>query len=453
MRVERAARAARAATVCGDAAALAGAVAVTGFGASITIAAVLCGLLLYRAVGAHGGLGGVPGAREARSAAFVTVGAGFLLASLAPVVGIAPQSRVVAAASAGVILVAIARTVVCFGYAMSARRLRLIRPALLVGDGVDAGELLANMEAWPDLPFDVVGVCADTEAHTFGHVPVLGRARACALVARDLGVRTVMIAPAALGHGAGAAIRAELLEAGIAVILIPNITQIEAARLSSRQLGGLPVLTVSRRDQSLRNGCKRGFDFIVSASLLAVLSPLLLAVAAAVRLDTAGPVLFRQSRIGRHGTAFTMWKFRTMRPDAEALLAELRASTGAHREPGTKLFKKRDDPRITQVGRWLRRASIDELPQLWNVLIGEMSLVGPRPALGEEVATFDDLTLRRLGVKPGITGLWQTSGRSDASFLTYSRLDAFYADNWTLAGDARILLKTIPAVVGARGAY
>ena len=113
----------------------------------------------------------------------------------------------------------------------------------------------------------------------------------------------------------------------------------------------------------------------------------------------------------------------------------------------------RDDPRVTRIGRWLRKTSLDELPQLWNVLVGEMSLVGPRPALPHEVAEFDDFTLRRLRVKPGITGLWQVSGRSDASFATYSRMDAFYAENWTLLGDLRIIGKTIPVVFGSRGAY
>src|SRR5207245_2059845 len=148
-----------------------------------------------------------------------------------------------------------------------------------------------------------------------------------------------------------------------------------------------------------------------------------------------------------------VWKFRTMRNDAESLLVDLRRELPNGKGHGNGLFKLRDDPRVTRFGRWLRRTSIDELPQLWNVLRGDMSLVGPRPALASEIAEFDDLTLRRLRVKPGITGLWQISGRSDASFATYSRMDAFYAENWTLVGDLRILSKTIPVVFGSKGAY
>jgi lipopolysaccharide/colanic/teichoic acid biosynthesis glycosyltransferase len=178
-----------------------------------------------------------------------------------------------------------------------------------------------------------------------------------------------------------------------------------------------------------------------------LLTPLLVALAVLVRLDSPGPAYFRQRRIGKDGAPFELWKFRTMRVDAEALLAQLGAGDGAG------LFKLRNDPRVTRIGRWLRKTSLDELPQLWNVLLGEMSLVGPRPALPHEVAEFDDFTLRRLRVKPGITGLWQVSGRSDASFATYSRMDAFYAENWTVLGDLRILAKTIPVVFGSKGAY
>jgi len=208
------------------------------------------------------------------------------------------------------------------------------------------------------------------------------------------------------------------------------------------------VLRLVRRYSLLRRATKRAFDLAGATLLLVFLTPFLVAVAALIRLDSRGPAFFRQVRVGRNGALFELWKFRTMRADAEAMLLELE-----RQNESDGLFKVRDDPRVTRVGRWLRRTSLDELPQLWNVFLGEMSLVGPRPALPQEISRFDDFTLRRLRVRPGMTGLWQVSGRSDASFATYSRMDAFYAENWTIVGDLQILLRTIPVVFGSKGAY
>jgi exopolysaccharide biosynthesis polyprenyl glycosylphosphotransferase len=325
----------------------------------------------------------------------------------------------------------------------------LVRRVLLVGDGADAYELLENIEAWPGLGVEIVGVCADTTKPSVRGLPVLGLSRSCNLVARDLGVRTVVLAPGSLEPQACSKIHSELLDSEIEVILAPNVAQVDSGRLSARQFGGLPVLRLEQREQRVRRAGKRSFDLVLSLVLIVVLTPVFLGIAALIKLDSRGPAYFRQRRVGKDGASFELWKFRTMRVDAEALLLELREQNEAHGH----LFKVRDDPRITAFGRWLRRTSLDELPQLWNVLVGEMSLVGPRPALPHEIAEFDDFTLRRLRVKPGITGLWQVSGRSDASFATYSRMDAFYAENWTLLGDLRILTKTIPVVFGSKGAY
>ncbi|MGH9282310.1 MAG: sugar transferase, partial [Acidimicrobiales bacterium] len=177
------------------------------------------------------------------------------------------------------------------------------------------------------------------------------------------------------------------------------------------------------------------------------LTPVLAVSALAVKLTSRGPVLFRQQRVGRNGVAFELLKLRTMIVGAEAVRPAL---VGAGNGP---LFKLRDDPRRTRVGRWLRRFSLDELPQLWNVLRGDMSLVGPRPALASEVGAWSPELHQRLRVKPGITGMWQVEGRSDASFATYERLDLYYVDNWSLLRDVVILFRTIPAVLSARGAY
>jgi exopolysaccharide biosynthesis polyprenyl glycosylphosphotransferase len=194
---------------------------------------------------------------------------------------------------------------------------------------------------------------------------------------------------------------------------------------------------------------KEFVDRAGAALLIALLSPLFLAIAWRVRCDSAGPALFRQVRVGRNGREFRIFKFRTMYTDAEARLAALR---GLNENDGV-LFKMRDDPRVTRIGRTLRRYSLDELPQLFNVVLGQMSLVGPRPPLPAEVAMYHDDVLRRLVVKPGMTGLWQVSGRSDLPWEEAVRLDLRYVENWSLSLDLMILLRTLTAVVRSSGAY
>jgi exopolysaccharide biosynthesis polyprenyl glycosylphosphotransferase len=191
------------------------------------------------------------------------------------------------------------------------------------------------------------------------------------------------------------------------------------------------------------------FDRISAALALAVLAPLFTVIALAIKLSDKGPVFFRQTRIGKDGHTFTLWKFRTMVVDAETQKAELLPQNDGN----GRLFKMRRDPRVTRAGAWLRRWSLDELPQLLNVLFGNMSLVGPRPALPDEVAAYGDHMRRRLVVKPGITGLWQVSGRSDLSWDEAERLDVRYVENWSLALDLQILWKTLSAVAHHAGAY
>ena len=191
-------------------------------------------------------------------------------------------------------------------------------------------------------------------------------------------------------------------------------------------------------------------DRVIALLALIVLAPVLLALVLAIRLDSSGPALFRQRRVGRNGKTFTMLKFRSMRSGAEN---ELPALLGRNEVDGGVLFKLRSDPRVTAVGRWLRRTSVDELPQLINVLTGSMSLVGPRPPLPDEVAAYPATARRRLTVKPGLTGLWQVSGRSDLSWEDSLRLDLSYVDDWSLALDTAVLFKTFGAVLRADGAY
>ena len=408
-------------------------------------------LLLLRQWGAYRRGLAYPLGAELKAVGLAGVSGALLLLQLGPSVGLSPQVSAVEATLLPIALFAGSRLLLRGTGAMLRKRRTLVRRVLLVGDGPDAYELLENLDAWPGHGIEVVGVCADTTKPSVHGLPVLGLTRSCNLVARDLGLHTVILASAALDPHDVSKIHTELLDSEREVILAPNVADVEATRLSTRQLGGVPVLRLHQRQDGWHRVGKRAFDLVIATLLIVLLTPLLIALAAGVKFDSAGPAYFRQRRVGRNGGHFELWKFRTMRVDAESMLAELTNATAT--ADGNGLFKMRDDPRVTRFGRWLRRTSLDELPQLWNVVLGEMSLVGPRPALPHEVAEFDDFTLRRLRVKPGITGLWQVSGRSDASFATYSRMDAFYAENWTLVGDLRILLRTIPVVLRSRGAY
>jgi exopolysaccharide biosynthesis polyprenyl glycosylphosphotransferase len=193
---------------------------------------------------------------------------------------------------------------------------------------------------------------------------------------------------------------------------------------------------------------KRIFDIIVSGIVLLLLSPILLAVILWIRLDSEGPIFFSQKRVGKEGKFFTMWKFRSMYIDAEERKAVLMEKT-----KGVSRFKMKKDPRVTSVGRFIRKFSIDELPQIWNVFTGDMSLVGPRPPLPDEVAEYTLDHFKRLNVTPGITCIWQVSGRSDIPFEKQVKMDLEYIDNQSLFYDIVLLFRTIPAVLSARGAY
>ena len=193
---------------------------------------------------------------------------------------------------------------------------------------------------------------------------------------------------------------------------------------------------------------KRAFDVVVAGLGTIIISPLLLVLALAVKVTSPGPVLYRQTRVGQRGRPFTMLKFRTMQVGADAMIESLRREHGVD----NLMFKMADDPRVTRIGRVLRKFSLDELPQLINVIKGEMSLVGPRPPLPEEVTRYEDWQFDRLEVPPGISGLWQVSGRSDLSFDDCVRLDLFYIENWSLAYDLYIIAKTLPVLVSRRGA-
>jgi exopolysaccharide biosynthesis polyprenyl glycosylphosphotransferase len=281
-------------------------------------------------------------------------------------------------------------------------------------------------------------------------IPVVGDLDAVGEAVRSGGHRVV-----AIGRASGWTPRRmhqlawELEGLGADLVVDPGLMEVAGPRLHVAPVDGLPLL---RLTQPVFNGLPRlvkaAVDRVGAAALLLVVAPLLIALAIAVKSD-GGPVFFRQTRVGRDGELFRMLKFRSMVPDAEKLRAELVGQD----EGAGPLFKIRRDPRITRTGAWLRKYSLDELPQLFNVLAGSMSLVGPRPPLPEEVAKYGRDAQRKLRVRPGLTGLWQVSGRSDLSWDESVRLDLRYVENWTMALDALILWKTFGAIIRGNGAY
>ncbi len=242
----------------------------------------------------------------------------------------------------------------------------------------------------------------------------------------------------------------ELEKTGTDLCVAPALLDVAGPRTTIRPVAGMPLLHVDHPELAgARQVLKALFDKVAAAVCLLLFAPLLAVITILIRSRDGGPTLFRQTRVGKHGRVFTVYKFRTMVLDAE----ERKSQLAAHNALDGVLFKIRRDPRITKTGAWLRRYSLDELPQLVNVLIGDMSLVGPRPPLPEEAAKFGDYVRRRLAVKPGLTGLWQVNGRSDLSWEESVRLDLRYVENWSFALDLQILWKTWSAVFRGSGAY
>lgn len=242
----------------------------------------------------------------------------------------------------------------------------------------------------------------------------------------------------------------QLAGANIGLIVAPALTDVAGPRIHTQQVAGLPLIHVTTpKLEGGKRVAKRLFDVVFSGLLLLCFSPIMLTVAFLIKLDSKGPVLFKQERIGILGTPFMMFKFRSMVINAEQQLESLQNQN----EGNGVLFKMKTDPRVTRVGAFLRRFSLDELPQLLNAFSGSMSLVGPRPPLTSEVDSYEEHVRRRLLVKPGLTGLWQVSGRSNLSWQDSVRLDLYYVENWSMTADIIILFRTLRAVLKRDGAY
>jgi exopolysaccharide biosynthesis polyprenyl glycosylphosphotransferase len=329
---------------------------------------------------------------------------------------------------------------------------RLSIKMIALGSSQAVRELVDVLGRAPWMGYQVVGMCVPRgqQAEDVG-VPVLGDIDDVRRLAIELGVDGVIVAGGS--YSSAADLRRlgwELQGLELDMLVVPSLTDIAGPRVHMRHVAGLPFVQVEEPQSDRAGGwAKRLFDLVVAGGLVVVLSPLLLVVALLIRLQDGGPVLYRQRRVGANGDEFEMIKFRSMVVDAEARLAEI-----AHaNEHDGLLFKIREDPRITRVGRFIRKFSIDELPQLFNVLRGEMSLVGPRPPLFNEYEQYEQDTHRRLLVRPGMTGLWQVSGRADLPWSEAVRLDLYYVDNWSMVIDLVIMVKTVKAVLVSRGAY
>jgi exopolysaccharide biosynthesis polyprenyl glycosylphosphotransferase len=332
---------------------------------------------------------------------------------------------------------------------------RYTEDLLVVGSPQSVSALVRHFRRATDAGFLVMGavvagghVALDVDGVA---VPVLGEPDHLFEVLTNTQATAVAVADTTtLPRGSLRELAWHLEGSGVDLLVAPAITDVAGPRVAVRPVAGLPLLHVEEPElEGARRLLKAVFDRVVATLAIVALAPLLLVIALAIRLTSPGPAFFRQVRVGRDGTTFTIWKFRTMRTDAEQARREL-----AHlNEHDGVLFKIRDDPRRTRVGAFLRRFSIDELPQLLNVATGAMSLVGPRPPIPSEVEQYGHEVRRRLLVKPGLTGLWQVSGRADLPWDESVRLDLYYVENWSLALDISILWRTFAAVVTGRGAY
>lgn len=323
---------------------------------------------------------------------------------------------------------------------------------IVLGTNHEALTMVRTLEREKWLGYDIVGFVDDdgpSGDEFVDQTRVIGKTSEIRQLIEDRHVGLVLVAATAFEAGRLNRLFWELQSMDVDLQITSGTLDLMASRMIIQSVAGVPLLYVRRTgmDRTQRT-LKRAIDVLGAFFGLILLSPLLAFIALWIKKDSDGGAFFKQVRVGREGQLFTCWKFRTMVKDAEQKRAELEHLSEG---PGL-LFKLKEDPRVTKAGKFLRRYSLDELPQLWNVLRGDMSLVGPRPAIPVEVEQYDDWVRNRLQVKPGLTGLWQVSGRTDTTFSDYVRYDLFYIQNWSLSLDLWILWRTLRAVLSAEGA-
>ena len=342
------------------------------------------------------------------------------------------------------------------------RRVWYLQNALIIGPTTQATAIVRKVLRHPEWGINVVA-CIDFRTskrfptrttRIFDLVPVVRGEHDVVEMVKRLDVDRVMLAPGLTESRRRVEMVCELSELGVHVDLVPNWSDLIGARLDLHEMEGMPLLTVPRTGlRRSSRALKRALDLIVATAGLILLSPLLLACALAIRLESPGGVFFRQRRVGRDGQPFDVIKYRSMYDNADVKkteVAELNFHGGGN---NNGMFKIREDPRITRVGHVLRRFSLDELPQLINILRGEMSLVGPRPLIENEDRQIEGRYRRRLLLTPGLTGSWQVNGRSEIPFEDMVSLDYLYVTNWSIWGDMKLLLRTFAAVLRGQGAY
>ena len=321
--------------------------------------------------------------------------------------------------------------------------------ALVVGVNQEGRSIARLLTRKPSLGYEVLGFVGPEPIEVDG-LPVLADTANLRERVTELDVAAVFVAGSAVGPEALAAIDHSLLGLGVRVKTSLGLPHLAASKVVVHPVDGMAMMAFERVQHSASDvALKRMFDIATATVGLIVAAPLMIAIAFAVKATSRGPVIFAQQRVGAGGETFTLYKFRTMVESAE----DLRSALEAANEADGTLFKMRHDPRVTTVGRHLRRLGLDELPQLVNILRGDMSLVGPRPALPSEAAEWSDEVAGRLNAKPGLTGLWQVSGRHELAFDDYVRYDLFYVENWSFGLDLRIVARTPAALLGRRGAY
>jgi exopolysaccharide biosynthesis polyprenyl glycosylphosphotransferase len=324
---------------------------------------------------------------------------------------------------------------------------------LIVGAGVVGRAIMRSILARPELGYRPVGFVDDDpkkQGNDIGPFKALGSTADLPVILQEHAVDEVILSLPWMSHRKVLNIIADSEQQGVRARFVPDLLQMSLSQVDIDEINGIPLIGMKEPPlKGWKIAVKRLIDIAVSSAALVLLAPFLFLIAVLIKLDSPGRILFKQTRLGRGGEPFACYKFRSMQPEADTELAEL-ASLNEAEGP---IFKIRDDPRCTRLGRILRRFSLDELPQFVNVLLGDMSVVGPRPPLPSEVAQYEDWHHERLNIPAGITGLWQVMGRSDLSFNEMVMLDLFYAENWSLWLDFKIMLRTVPTVVFSRGAY